>query len=749
MAVPQGVISWPGVISFESLEQCTISHGISPATIILKVHPQSARIAETGTLTFGSTGGDVVQFRDCKLDKIRSHTDGSGTIWSLEIFDRRWKWRDFGSIFGEYNQLDDHGKLIPWMIRSPEELIRLCLKEMGENNSLLVGVPGGLARQDGANWVANGVPPWGVTPSETAGTINPPVVWSGEPPAVALQRLCEQLGLVVVWQWRQDRVLITKQGIGNELPNGSIYHESPTLDTPETPTGGAVNGSPTRYQVRLLLEAVGEEWDGSYRPINSLSYAPQRAGAVQIVRIRVLNPIPGDRFTIFLNSPNPLNEREGILFEYTATTTSVSAVISDLETKINASTDPRIQGVLSATSTADYILITGNRMGHAWSCRAEVNSINGGSTTGTSARTPVRIMQTAITPHADWSHCEPPEFAEVINGHGSSTQRLTYREAVMLAQKSVFRCYRIADVGPTGRGPIPVPGYPYSPLVRRQQIYLLPTQVEQVVPEPRDNRIIDRNNEPITVNFYNGFSRDKPAAVYGSVYRKLGRAQWVGLEGINTDPESQVFVDFSVDNIHQMIVFNGYVYKRRPAGQLAGIEPASLILQTGIHVRNSEHNALEVFGLAKLFPGMRGNTGFANRNHPDVQLNVVGHYNSKNEVTGSTILGQDAKVRARYYLTGLEAQYIPQAAQMRGYNGILGIELDGAIAQVSWTIDGGGMSTEASRNTEHSIYVPPYPARRRAENLPAAEQANVVRRLPPSVSWQHGSMNAPGGAGTF
>jgi hypothetical protein len=67
----------------------------------------------------------------------------------------------------------------------------------------------------------------------------------------------------------------------------------------------------------------------------------------------------------------------------------------------------------------------------------------------------------------------------------------------------------------------------------------------------------------------------------------------------------------------------------------------------------------------------------------------------------------------------------------RQYPGIIPIDCDGAIQQVSWRIGPGGPTTIASMNCEHSDYVPDLPARRLRENLApnqAAAASNLVER---------------------
>ena len=80
-------------------------------------------------------------------------------------------------------------------------------------------------------------------------------------------------------------------------------------------------------------------------------------------------------------------------------------------------------------------------------------------------------------------------------------------------------------------------------------------------------------------------------------------------------------------------------------------------------------------------------------------------------------LVRDPLVRANYYLQGMVAQYRQLTALVVEYNGLVPIDCDGIIQQVTWQLSLGGFTTTASANNEHNIYVPPFPERRRAEYL--------------------------------
>src|SRR5262249_2285218 len=144
-----------------------------------------------------------------------------------------------------------------------------------------------------------------------------------------------------------------------------------------------------------------------------------------------------------------------------------------------------------------------------------------------------------------------------------ATDRLTEAEARDLANQSVWRCFRVIDQDVSGRGPIIVPGY--GPLKRRQQLILQDTMVEQVQPQPGDQQLLDQRLQPVTADLYDGYSRDRPARVYGSVYLDLLRHQVLrpadAGTALNSDPTSIVYINFTVDPLQQIITFNKHVYQ--------------------------------------------------------------------------------------------------------------------------------------------------------------------------------------------
>jgi hypothetical protein len=157
-------------------------------------------------------------------------------------------------------------------------------------------------------------------------------------------------------------------------------------------------------------------------------------------------------------------------------------------------------------------------------------------------------------------------------------------------------------------------------------------------------------------------------------------------------------------------------------------------------VRDNDTNQFVCYEKSQQLENASGDTNYLVRKCPDVQLNVIGVYaGATTTLVAAKLLEDDAILRAQYNLDALSLQYPVSESLTLEYNGLMGIDLDGAISQVSWEVGDNGVSTTASRNSEHSIWVPPYPARRRAENLPAP-LAQRVPMAPPGGPVSPGSV---------
>ena len=753
MTERMGTASWPGIISIGECEY-TATTGISPSIINLTAAPQDSAPDAIGTLTM-SDGVNTVVLTDCKIKSMRTEVASSGSKLKLAIEDFRWRWRDTGDISGSYNQLDPLSKLIPWTIRSPTELAELCLQAMGVID-YDIDMPSGLEEADGVNHGQQN-PIWlNVIP--TTGT-NPPVNWVNTNPASALSNLCNQYGRIIA-PTVGGTLIIAKQGVGDDLPDGgSVASDGAGITVPALPKGVKATGSPTRYQARLLMEAVGRDWDTHFRPINNLSYTPISPAKPQITQLRLWGVShDNETFVVYINSPDSDRPRNGVSFSYkSGPGDGPQDVLANLRNQINGSNDPRIVGVVMAFVTS----------GNSVEIRGLVNGFHFTVATKSTVASGERadlflavLSQVASKAAPTWRWIDIPTFNMI-----TPTNRLLRYEATALAKSTVFKCYRVMDVG-RDRGPITIPGYvddngAVAPLIRRQQIILSPTQVKQVVPQVIDLQLQQfgpNGNQPFNVNFYNGYSRDIPAAAYGQTFGFKQKAVWGGHRGVNSAPGRQILIDFSVDPYEQVITFSDYVYYAAEGGaqannainandnlvpwveafglrvripelnfsQPAGITPPpKLMLETGVTIRDSDTNAIDVHVEKEDFPNGTG-YGYTTQKFPDIQKNIVTDYGENDQILGVRLLEADAIVRAKYYLTGMKEQFLNTKSRNRQYNGIELIDLSGRILQVSWKVGSGGAMTTASLESEHAIFVPRMAERRRAEFMAPADQANQI-----------------------
>ena len=247
----QGIATFPGV---NSIVEATISigHGPSPSVATLTIAPQLGFIGEGGTLVFHFD--KPIFFRDCKIDYNSLQRNNQGEVWRLSIFDRRWKWK-FGWISGYYNLREEDGNSIKaGTEKTPHELAKLCFEAISEGGYNLSGLPN---------------------------DARPEVQWDYDNPMESLARMCDDLGCRIVLGLH-NQVRICQVGVGSTLPLDGVLENALTIDPPERPDSISVLCDRTRHQADFLLEAVGEDTDGTIKAIANLSYVPAAGWASEI-----------------------------------------------------------------------------------------------------------------------------------------------------------------------------------------------------------------------------------------------------------------------------------------------------------------------------------------------------------------------------------------------------------------------------------------------------------------------------------
>lgn len=249
-----GLAIWPG-ISQVLRASFTLTQGITPSVCTLEIAPQSGPVTEHGTLTF--TFADVtINFPNAKVDKASFQFTENGLLWQLSIIDRRWRWAYKTAITGNYNErrpnvqgeqnINNLGSIDARTVATPQQLAGLCLQAMGET---------------------------GYDVSQLPNDSRPEIHWDHDNAAQALAELCDQLGCRVCLGL-DSTVSICRAGVGATLPDTSVMRLSAVVDPPEAPEAIAAVGGKSRYQVDLLLEAVGLDKDGQIKLIDDLSYKP-------------------------------------------------------------------------------------------------------------------------------------------------------------------------------------------------------------------------------------------------------------------------------------------------------------------------------------------------------------------------------------------------------------------------------------------------------------------------------------------
>jgi hypothetical protein len=237
--------TFPGITVIMACEG-TFTHGISPSVFTLRTVPHTNFIAKVGDLIM-AFGSNKLTLKDCAVDAASLEVNDDGTEWTINILDRRWRWK-FGEISGWYNRRLADGTVEKATEKKPQELAKLLLEAMGEQGFDVAALPN---------------------------DPRPEVRWSFDNPAEELASLCDELSCRVVLGL-DNKVKIWKLGDGGKLPQGGapVSGGGQGFDTSVVPTTLKVVGSPIRYQSKFLLEAVGEDTDGKIKLIDDLSYKP-------------------------------------------------------------------------------------------------------------------------------------------------------------------------------------------------------------------------------------------------------------------------------------------------------------------------------------------------------------------------------------------------------------------------------------------------------------------------------------------
>jgi hypothetical protein len=270
-----------------------------------------------------------------------------------------------------------------------------------------------------------------------------------------------------------------------------------------------------------------------------------------------------------------------------------------------------------------------------------------------------------------------------------------------LVEKSIYKMWRIAL-------PIQVPNPPHGDVniissINQVQLY---------------DRLIETNWDP---NDPAKATPKKPEiwGFFDSHYAQSARTPnstlQVYKDGIDVDPDRMLIV--TQDKLYSMAtsaVVEGAII---PIGN--NYAPANIQIKIAYSIRHDD--TWEFYRFAQ---SMNLNSQLQTQpqivHREEIFTKTVGQFDQNFALTGFSDNTQSDNLQqeASYYLQAAAQEYIEQDSFDVPYAGIVPIQVDGLIQQVTYTIasgPGGSTMTRASLATEHNPYVLPWGTRRRAE----------------------------------
>lgn len=299
------------------------------------------------------------------------------------------------------------------------------------------------------------------------------------------------------------------------------------------------------------------------------------------------------------------------------------------------------------------------------------------------------IDELTYRPTNGWASVEPKKFAKLIPENARD-----------LAIKSVWRWYRVRIPD----GGIFVPGYAKR-LTSIDQIWLTDHRVDTTDDPVRE--ALNPGGAVLTVNK----RRQQAAIVDGYWYDSDKDAT-----ATNNSAIQKVKWAFSIDAARRMVVFTNPVYENQSTGMTAQPVAANIQIHAACNVKEPETLA-PLRSVKRRKTGASFGTGEWLVMHPEI---VVGY--TATAPWGVNLGAVNAELD--YYLDAEMRRFQATTPQSATYMGLIDVELDGAIQQITYTVNAGGAETTVSRNTEELTHAGSYQEHRALE-----KQRDMIRQL--------------------
>lgn len=335
------------------------------------------------------------------------------------------------------------------------------------------------------------------------------------------------------------------------------------------------------------------------------------------------------------------------------------------------------------------------------------------------------IDDLSYKPANGWGTTSPPNFGNLtvpdanpgigIFFPGIKIAALTRKEYEELARKCIYRWYRITLLSPTGRGDWTAPGLDNRTFSTIEEIRLLPG----IFTTRRDEE---------------GDVYVEPPRVYGVRFRGAVN-QWA-----NSAKNESCSEKFTIDQERGLVMFERYMYRTNPtaqalAAQIAGaaavngnvssfkLGPAELVLVTSFFARDTHNHQFDrAHRTLDLGVGIGGDgirTGDRILRHDEIRLVHYAEFDPSTWVAKNKETNRDNFNKAAdYYLKAAKREYERVGVGNARYPGILAVDPDGALSQITWEMGGGGgCFTTISRNSEHAYWLPTYKQQRGGQRM--------------------------------
>ena len=245
-------MQFPGM-SYPTSVSAVVLRGPAPSRILAEAIYEPQYGAGYGDLAFtnGNQGIAFYQSAACSYHLRHGLDRHDRIIVSATFLDRRWKWK-FSQCTARFNE------------RLPNNSIKYSTKHPGYRRSardIFAAILASLA--DG-----------GADVSQAPGNVYPRCFWQNVPADEALRELCRLTHCTIVLT-SANQIRVVALGVGIPLsntPDKKAVNSGFRLGA--VPAGVAIGCGPSIFQSKLLLEAVGLDYDGRIRPIDELSYKP-------------------------------------------------------------------------------------------------------------------------------------------------------------------------------------------------------------------------------------------------------------------------------------------------------------------------------------------------------------------------------------------------------------------------------------------------------------------------------------------